>query len=201
MRSLKLFWVLLFTIFGLSCFGQESLNGGFSSPDYEKASTNESNYLKFVVESTKVGLFSSRHSVQFDRTNMILRDMTITFKVEDMDTDHESRDEKLHTKCMGMSKYPKLTVTIKGPAFLKDKRERDYPAIVNIRGKDHEVMVKMKVEVNEKDIIVSGSSVWSLKALEIPDPSIAVAKLSDDIRIFFKHTIAYEMDSTESKGE
>ena len=177
-------------------FAAEELKGNLSFSNYEQASV-ASSQLKFTVVSTKVGLFSSEvdgyvkafsYRSGYDSQNKILRDMTISFDPKMMDTDGESRDEKLHAKCMEADKYPTLKVVIKGPAFLKDMRERTYAAKVYIRGKEKDAQVKMKTSYDENtgEIKVMGESTWSLQQMEIPDPSIAVAKLSDEIVIRFQ---------------
>lgn len=155
--------------------------------DAEKAA-----HLTWIVESTKVGLFSSdvygyvltyKYSAEFDKENKILRDMTLKFPINAMNSDSESRDEKLHNKCLGSSEYKEIVVTIKGPIFLKDKRERDYQGSVLIRGQEKPFKISFTPSLDEKSLTLKAESQWSLKAMEIPDPSIAVAKLSDEIRL------------------
>ncbi len=188
--------ILLLTLsISLSSFALP-IKGGFSFSNYDQAS-NSDTQLKFTVVSTKVGLFSSEvdgyvksftYKAEFDDQNLIVRDMEISFDPKMMDTDGESRDEKLHALCMEADKYPTLEIAIKGPAFLKDVKENEYPAVVKIRGKEKSASVKMKASYDEdtKQIVVVGSSIWSLKEMEIPDPSIAVATLSDEIVIHFQ---------------
>lgn len=191
-----LFILNLFLLLSLNSVFAQNIKGGFSFSNYDQAK-NSDTHLKFTVVSTKVGLFSSevdgyvkafQYEAQYDDKNQILRQMTLRFDPKMMDTDGESRDEKLHAKCMEADKYPELKVVIESAAFLKDKREQTYNSKVFIRGQEFEVPVKMKVSFDEdsQQIIVVGSSLWSLQALGIPDPSIAVAKLSDEITINFQ---------------
>jgi len=149
-------------------------------------------HLTWIVESTKVGLFSSdvygyvlnyRYSTEYDEENKILRNMEISFPIKAMNSDNESRDEKLHTICMGLPTHENIVVKIAGPLFLKDKRARAYTGVVTIRGKEKPFTISMTANETSKFIGLKGEAKWSLKKMEIPDPSIAVAKLSDEIRI------------------
>ena len=168
----------------------EEISHAVKYSDFEQA--KKSGDLTWVVESTKVGLFSSdvygyvlnyNYSADFDKENMILRNMKLTFPIEAMNSDSESRDGKLHTLCMGMPKYKEINVNIAGPIFLKDHKKRSYQGTVNIRGKTKEFTINFQPELSEKHFVLKGDSQWSLKKMEIPDPSIAVAKLSDEIRL------------------
>ncbi len=155
--------------------------------DAEKAA-----HLTWIVESTKVGLFSSdvygyvlsyKYSADFDKANMILREMTLKFPITAMNSDSESRDEKLHNKCMGAKEFKEIIVKLKGPIFLKEKRERTYEGTVFIRGKEKPFRISFAPNTENNQFTLKGKSTWSLKAMEIPDPSISVAKLSDEIRL------------------
>ncbi len=155
--------------------------------DAEKAA-----HLTWIVKSTKVGLFSSdvygyvlsyKYSADFDKENMILRDMTLKFPITAMNSDSESRDKKLHNKCMGANEFKEIVVKIKGPIFLKDKRERTYEGTVLIRRKEKPFKIYFAPNTENNQFTLTGKSTWSLKAMEIPDPSISVAKLSDEIRL------------------
>jgi polyisoprenoid-binding protein YceI len=196
MRLTVIFFIFVLTNSLISFTHAQPLKGGFSFSNYDQAE-NSDTQLKFTVVSTKVGLFSSdvdgyvksfQYTANFDDKNLILRDMEIKFDPKMMDTDGEARDEKLHTLCLEADKYPEVKVLIKGPTFIKDKKDVTYSSTVLIRGKEFEVPVKMKTIYDEQSaqIIVMGTSQWSLKGLQIPDPSIAVATLSDEIDIKFQ---------------
>lgn len=148
--------------------------------------------IVWTVESTKVGLFSSdvdgyvlnyKYSGNLDKENLILRNMTLTFPISQMNSDSASRDNKLHNKCLGKDQYKNIVVKLTGPIFLKEKRQRVYDGTVLIRGKNKPFKIKIKPSISNNHLVLVAQTTWSLKQLEIPDPSIAVAKLSDDIRI------------------
>ena len=155
-----------------------------------------SEYLHFIVESTKVGIFSSdvdgyvkdySYSAKYDDKNEIIREMKIIFQVKSMDTDNESRDEKLHNLCMSHKKFPQVVLSVPGPLFLKGAKPYKYEGVALIRGKKKPFTIELVVEKQQNGkTIISGESAWSLKDMEISDPSIAVATLSDEIRIKIK---------------
>lgn len=169
----------------------EPLNGIFASQSYVEAKKAESQ-LKFTVESTKVGLFSSdvdgfvktfSYSADIDKENFILRDIKLSFKAIDMDSDSSDRDSKLHHLCMEVTKYPNIKIRFERPIFLRDKKVNEVLGIVSIRGKEKSFKAKVQSITNPKGFKLRILSDWSLKEMEIPDPSILVAKLSDEIKI------------------
>lgn len=187
MKALKT--LIIFSTLSLSTQAK-LLKGEVSFTNYGDAEKRA--HLTWIVESTKVGLFSSdvygyvlnyRYSADYNPENGILRNMEISFPIKAMNSDNESRDEKLHTKCMGFPEYENITVKVSGPLFLTDKKERSYQGIALIRGKEQPFTINMTANENTQIINVKGSTIWSLKKMKIPDPSIAVAKLSDDIRL------------------
>lgn len=184
----QLFFLLLFLCLNIRA---TEIKGHIQSKNYDQAQTKKSK-LVFTVESTKVGIFSSDvdgHVLDFkyvgdlDEKNLILRNMKLSFPAVTMNTDHEDRDQKLHQLCMGAQKYPEVSVSINGPVFLKSSREVPVEGTVMIRGKEKPFKALIKTEVQGNSFLLSIKTTWSLKEMEIPDPSIAVAKLSDDIRI------------------
>lgn len=192
MRSLIFFLSLL----SFSICAKE-IKGVVKYQGLEEAKKGESQLI-FIVESTKAGLFSSdvdgyvkefSYSANYDEKNQILTDMKIIIKAESMDTDNESRDEKLHNLCLSVKDYPSIVVNVAGPLFLKDARPRKYQGVALIRGKEKIFEIEMNQRFENQRITISGEATWGLKAMEIPDPSIMIAKLSDEIRIKFKINI------------
>lgn len=183
--------LILFLIFCPLSLWAGSLSSSNSFENFNDAKKSES-YLKFVVESTKVGLFSSdvdgyvkKFTAKVDEDKNQLSNMVVEFPVDSMDTDSESRDEKLHNLCMEKTSFPTFKITIKGPLKIEGKKQI-VDAILTVRGKEKIAPISLTLSENEGQIQAMGKSVLSLKELEIPDPSIAVAKLSDDIKIEFK---------------
>ncbi|GEM_PF-1642352 len=180
--------ILVVTILGLRA---EIITGTSQFDNFEKAQESQE-HLKFTVESTKVGLFSSdvdgyvlgyKYTADYDEKNEVLRDLKLGFLIEKMDTDHEGRDTKLHSLCMGLPTYKKIKISFVGPVFLKEKKATTLNGTVAIRGKEKPFTMETTLILMDKKLTIKGKSIWSLKEMEIPDPSIAVAKLSDEIRL------------------
>ncbi len=191
MASLCLFLALSFGV-----AQAEEISGKKTFPDFSAA--EKAAHLTWIVESTKVGLFSSdvyghvldyEYSADYDEKTATLKNLTLSFPIVAMNSDSESRDSKLHTLCMGSPTYDKIKVVLPGPISLKEKRKRVYQGQAYIRGKVKPFTIKALAKIineeGQRVLHFEGKSVWSLQKMEIPDPSIAVAKLSDAIRINF----------------
>lgn len=100
-----------------------------------------------------------------------------------MDTDITSRDEKMKNLCLGMSEIQRIEVQINKPFSLKDNIELNIPGEVLIRGKWNLITMAIVVKKEGKELMLRIASEWSSQKLSIPDPSILVAKLSDEIKI------------------
>ena len=85
----------------------------------------------------------------------------------------------------GRKKHKKIKVMIVEPYKLSSG-EKMVKGKIFIRGVEREIDISLKIERKKNIIIVKGKSLTTLSSLKIPDPSIAIAKLSDDIKIDFK---------------
>lgn len=185
-----LFFIIIFFSIHQSIFAKE-IKHEANIKSFEAAAKN-SNQLKFSVESTKVGLFSSdvpgyvkSFVARANLNGKMISNMELILKSDSFDTDGDSRDEKLKELCLSSQKYPEIKIKL-----LKDYElgsgEVKIPAEVEIRGKKKNEEVEIEIKSNGDFLIVSVESEWSLKEMEIPDPSIAIAKLSDEIEIDVK---------------
>jgi len=190
---MKYLFCLTLVVFTFSIQAKE-LMGNVANKNWESAK-NASSRLQFIVESTKIGIFSSdvdgyvkefSYKADYDEVNGILKNMQITFAVTSMDTDNNDRNQKLHNMCLSFKKYPQIVINIPGPISIKKMQTYQQKGNVLIRGKKKEFSVSFKISEVNKSFLLSGNTVWSLKEMEIPDPSIAIATLSDEIRINFK---------------
>ncbi|MDD0852931.1 YceI family protein [Halobacteriovorax sp. GB3] len=186
---------IIFLSFGivLLCLGTSAKEYEFK--DFEKAKES-SNFLEFQVVSTKIGLWSDKvigHVKKFNTEAVISKrgdlisskNMKVEFPVEMMDTNSESRDEKLHNFCLAKKDHPTISLVITDEVLFNGK-EHIVEGTLNIRGESKRVKLTLKINELEKGRYeISGSGLFSLKELSIPDPSIAVAKLSDEITIRF----------------
>lgn len=191
MKRISLYLLMLLCTTSLS-FGQVKINQKFSFDSFEKAK-KASNKLKFTVVSTKVGLFSSDvdgYALQFDTiaemNDKTVKGMAIRIPSAQLNTDSGSRDDKLHELCLSAKKYPEIIVKINGEYDYTTGKAQKLPATVNIRGKEKPTTVEIEASSNGDFLLVEAKSIWKLSEMEIPDPSIAVAKLSDEIKIYVK---------------
>jgi protein-S-isoprenylcysteine O-methyltransferase Ste14/polyisoprenoid-binding protein YceI len=170
------------------------ITGQQSSENFSSASQSPTQ-LKFTVTSTKAGIITSdvdgyvkkfHYQADYDPEFNIVRNMIITFDANQMDTDHEDRNQKLHQLCMSSDQFPQVQINLTGPISLSAKKNSDLVGQTLIRGKSHEFTVSV-IGKNDQDLLtIEGDSVWGLKKMEIPDPSIWIATLSDEIKIYFK---------------
>jgi polyisoprenoid-binding protein YceI len=164
----------------------------YSFSNFELAQ-KDSNQLKFTIESTKVGLFSSdvdgyalKFSARAQINNEVLSNMEIKIPSASLNTDSDSRDEKLHDHCLSIKRYPDIKIQLKGTYDLSKGGAKTLPGTVFIRGNERVVNVELESSSNGDFIMVQAKSVWMFSKMNIPDPSIAIAKVSDEIKINVK---------------
>ena len=184
---------LLVFIFGMtfSLLALASNTQSFQCATYEQCEKNAT-FVKFVGKSKKLGMittdftgFLKNYTVSFNFTEKYLNKGVFSFSPSSLDTDSSSRDEKMHNKCFEVSKYPQLTISFNKPIII-DGKNQVYPATMNIRGKDKQINVNLKVLSEGDKLMIEGHSVVGFKHLEIPDPSIMIASVKDAINISFK---------------
>lgn len=172
----------------------ENIKAHFEYKDWDQAE-NAQNRLQFVVESVKAGFIASdvdgyakkfSYSADFDQKKLILKRIRMVIEVNSMDTDNQSRDEKLHNLCMSYKDFPRLELGLDEEISIKNPQTQTYQGWVNIRGKKKKFSIELTSKLEEGILSIEGKSEWSLKEMEIPDPSIFIAKLSDSIRIHIK---------------
>lgn len=195
MKFMKSFSATLLVLILILPFSirSETISQFYRFDNFDQAE-GASNYIKFTVESTKIGIFSSDVpgfakrfflKTDFDFKKNESKNMIAEFKILDLDTDNSSRDEKLWNFCLDEKKHKKIKVMIVEPYKLSSG-EKMVKGKIFIRGVEREIDISLKIERKKNIIIVKGKSLTTLSSLKIPDPSIAIAKLSDDIKIDFK---------------
>jgi hypothetical protein len=140
-----------------------------------------------------MGLFKStfknyvlNFKLDYQQSSDFIQDGQVRFKVQDMNTDVESRNEKMWKYCLNSDIYPEIVVVFKKDISLKTTDTQDIPAVINILGVGHPIHLKLQAKTQDSKIYIQGEAVASLKELGIPDPSIAIASLEDSVKIFFK---------------
>jgi len=161
-----------------------TINYSFSSFDEAKTSPN---FIQFKMASTKVGLFTShfdgyakKFSINYELEGGSVKTARITLPIEQFDTDDDGRNETMRGDCLNAKKFPDVTILIADPIPL-DGKEHPITAIMNLRGYDKPILINVKAVRDGRKIKAEITGQISLKNLEIPDPSILVAKLRDQI--------------------
>ncbi len=178
--------LLMFILLSQLSFAQE-LKKDFHLESYKMATKAET-YIKFENKSTKFGLLTTSYdgyakdfSVSYSYKDQSFSGVKVTVKGNSIDTDVDARNEKMHDLCLETKTYPDIIVTLSSVVKVQAD-EQNVPATILVRGKSKPIEIKMTVKENE----VVGKAKLSFKELEIPDPSIAIAKVKDEINLEFK---------------
>lgn len=189
---MKYLFLLLFLSTSLMA---KSYKKTFSYDDFYKAKA-AINFMRFDMESTKLGMFTTSFHGVVRKANLsykfkknTLSNATIFFKVADLDTDVNNRNKKMHNFCFSKDKFSDIIITLHS-SIKTGAMEKNISATMNVRGKNKEIEVIIDVIKRGKKLIITGISQVSLKELEIPNPSIWVAKVSDKVEINFN----FELD-------
>lgn len=182
-------FLLLFILF-VNLANASNLSGRIKHDNYEVAEESE-NQLMFSIESVKAGLFSSTHvgyvksfDYNVDLSKKKLKNMRISFDVKEMDTDNSIRDEKLHNECMKINEHPRLIIEIIDEVEISElEKGKKIEGKVKILGKEKRFIAQISGELEEDELEVNVESVWGFKEMEIPDPSILIAKVKNEIQI------------------
>ncbi len=187
------FYFLIMLLFSSTILAREKLDLNYSS--YDDALVGPSN-ITFYMKSTKAGMittsfegvaksFSIHYNSNHKRKKLTLRDIHLVIPSRSLDTDNNSRNKKMYEKCLQVDKYNDIQIDIKGPV----KFEKENKAMITILGKKHEIMVHISKKEGEGKLMLIGQSFLSLKKLEIPDPSIWIATVDDNVIVKFHITL------------
>lgn len=166
----------------------------FKSKDYEEALA-AADFIHFDMESTKVGVITTsftgvvkEFTLRYTPEKEKIKSIGLDFLVKDLDTDSDGRNEKMQHECLDMNKYPKISVNLGHEVTIKEGTIHSW-ALMKIRGKSKKIKLDITIKKENESYIVSGQSNVRLSELEIPDPSIAVASVDDQVKISFKFKI------------
>ena len=168
---------------GLLSSGVKAESYNYSFTSYEDAKKADS-YIRFDMASTKVGLFTShftgyvkKFSISGNKKDNSITDGVVEFEVKELDTDIDGRNEKMWDQCLDMAHNPKIQIKLSEKIEIGAGR-KDIAGIINLRGEDHPVTLSVEVS---SDMTTDIKGQISIKALKIPDPSIAIASVKDTI--------------------
>lgn len=188
------FFLVLFTYVLTSQVYCAEIVHSYIHKNYSSAEKSQS-FLKFIGQSKKLGFISASftgHAKKFfikaKFQDGVFSQVEVSFPVLEIDTDNSIRNDKMHQETLGYlekkSFSHKIQVFLESP-IKAGTGQREVPAMMVIRGKQKKISVNLEVKKRGDEYLVSGESSLSIKFLELPDPSIAVATVLDTITVKF----------------
>lgn len=187
-RGLNMKKKLIPFIFGfLTILRSEAGSIGLNSRKYKDAK-NSPNYFMFTGESTKFGFITTSYdgyakegNLTFDESDDHIKNIILELKASGIDTDNSLRDEKMRDLCLDVKKFPIIRVEI--PEIDKRKEHQKVVATFILRNKSIPLDVKIHKTGTK---IFKGDSEFKFSETDMPDPSIAIAKIKDKFKIQFQ---------------
>lgn len=172
---------------------------------WDEAAKNQTQFLRFTGESTKLGLittsfegYAKNYTLTWcsDAAKKIIKDLTIVLETKQLDTDNSSRNEKMYDQTLNIKDFPQITVALLEPIDLTLKPQGEVPATLTLRGQNTVIGIKYELlpppaaQPVGQDVVLKLDQ-WefkisaniSIKRCGIPDPSIIIAKVSDEVKI------------------
>jgi len=181
-----LWMALLLTSLG---WAQEKMSWDY--PDF-KSAQDAAQEFHFTSESTKFGLLTTSFrgsaragELSFERSGALLKNATLVLVAAKIDTDNGARNSKMWEETLAAEKFPTLRVAIKGDIDTSVEKQT-VQGTLSVR--DHSADIPIEI-IRVSDKVFKGSAKFSLKALKVPDPSIAIAKVRDEFAVSFKVTL------------
>lgn len=172
-------------LIGSSAFAEEIK---ISSANYEEAQKAK-NYFKFIGHSRKLGIigtsfegYARKAELSFDRKSTQLENVKLSLETAEIDTDNNSRNEKMWDTCLNRKEFPVVIVRLIQPIQLA-LPSQEIPGELIVRGVTLPLVIKM--EKNDAGEF-TGQSSFKLSEAKIPDPSILVASVKDEFELEFR---------------
>jgi polyisoprenoid-binding protein YceI len=183
----KMIYFILSLSFTLNLFAAPLSQKTYHQNTFKEAQKAES-FLKFKNASKEFGLITHEYEgyaldfkIQFQIRKDQFTDLKVDIPVNSIDTDNSDRNKKMREYCFESAQYPYISITSNTPLKISDE-EQVIEGKINVRGLDKPIQITLKANAKE----FSGKAKLSFKDLEIPDPSIAIASIKDDIYVEFK---------------
>ncbi len=189
-KRLVPFIFLFFLAFGVANAQDVSIQ----SPSYDVAEKNPT-YFKFIGRSSKLGIIGTSFSgyakklrLSYEQKGTTLESVKLSIEVDSLDTDNESRNEKMKVKCLSVSEFPSIDVQLE-KALNRTAGPQEIPAAMTVRGKTIPILVIVDSIDGRR---IHGVSSFKLSDAGIPDPSILVASVKDEFKIEFQVELPQE---------
>ena len=189
MKKLLTFFYTL-SMLSTIAYGRE-ITKSYKFGSYEDAKKS-SEFIKFDMDSTKLGIITTSFSgfvkdfaISVNKERSVLKDLKVIFEVKNMDTDIDARNEKMWNLCLDHKNYSNIIVYFKSEIPRENTDFVSIPATIKVRGVEKEFLVNIKTQKENNKVILQGNAQVKLSELNIPDPSIFVASVSDLVKISF----------------
>lgn len=186
---------MVYALISLSAWADGNLNlQTFSYPDFEHAKS-ATTVMKFHGKSTKLGLittsfdgYAKKFSLTYTRIGDSLEKAAIDIETASFDTDSNGRNEKMHELCLESVKFPQLTGKILGKVVLTPPTQFvEIEFLFKGQKKILNAQLLSEKKGDKYHLILQTS--FSLKEWQVADPSIAIAKVNDQIDLTFSTDI------------
>lgn len=189
MKTVKYFFILII-FFAQIASATKIKTYTITSKDYSMAS-QANQFLKFESESTKLGMittsfdgYSLKFKVKVKMDGRQILSIDVEFDAKSLDTDSDSRNEKMWEQILEANKYPSISFRSSQAVDLKTKKGK-LKGKLKIRDQNRKVVLDYNVEEFPESFKISGLVPIKLTEFKIPDPSIAIASVRDRFDLKF----------------
>lgn len=181
-------YVIMLALFQLNSLCAKELSLNTSSFEQAKQAPN---FIKFEGESTKLGLVTTKFEgyarefkINYEITGDKLEILDVTVTTSKMDTDLTARNEKMIDAILGYVDFPVIHAKITSKLVLT-LGAQTINMLIKIKDRSLVKPVVINVTNKENKFLVSGQAILGLQEFNLPDPSIIIAKVKDEIKLDF----------------
>lgn len=156
-------------------------------PTYAEARSGI-NYFKFSGISKKLGLittsfdgFAKKCELTYDIKENTIRNIVLKIDANQIDTNNSFRDQKLKDTSLKSDSYNHIIIKVEGISL--SEKEQMATASMSVRGNEYPIQIQIRKTDENK---FRGTAKLKLSEMGIPDPSIAIAKVNDNIEVEFQ---------------
>ncbi len=187
-KMFKLIPFIFFFLIHLNVANAEEIK--IENETYQKAKNN-SQFIEFKGKSTKLGFIETEFVgyvknafIRFKKDQSEIQNLLVEFDVKSLDTDLGARDSKMRETILDERQFPLISVELSKPISLIPGRIK-VDMIFKIKNRKEIFPIEIEIKKDQEQYQVSGYGHLSIKAFNLPDPSIFVAKVDDKIDVFF----------------
>jgi polyisoprenoid-binding protein YceI len=168
-----------------------TINKTISSNNYKEARA-KLEYLKFTGSSTKFGFVTTSFDgyakkievvYELDEKQTQVKSFVITIPNNSFDTDDSSRDSKLSSVCLEEEKFKNTRAELKEPINLTEINEGKTTILFTPKDVTLPINLVYSMVKTPEGFKLNLKSHFSFKAVNIVDPSIAIAKVAEEFQI------------------